>query len=228
MKNPAQPKASGSDLAYRLKVEDEETPVTDGRIKNPPRHSLNTGASANRKVPLRQHSKSKDGWDYFRTLDPAANIVLFSPVIIPVNNETEPGMDPFEAFGRALSEHHARIRHVPYLPETGYTDIHRTFLEEGDAAIIIICEVEPEHEPRRSIRKQIEFGDAVCEAVRGENFEMIEPRALLGVFCMSDYFAEKKESRRFQDEFENLVRVAGYNERIAKALAETIFGAKWI
>ncbi len=77
-----------------------------------------------------------------RSLQPEDLLVLFTPAVLPAVPPPpggDAGMDPFEPFGRALSEHHKRIRHVPYVPRDGMTDIHLGFLQKARAVVIVVC-----------------------------------------------------------------------------------------
>ena len=52
-------------------------------------------------------------------------------------------MDPFEPLGHALSKHHKRIRHVPYVPSVGMTETHLAFLRRGQyagAVVVVVCD----------------------------------------------------------------------------------------
>jgi hypothetical protein len=49
-------------------------------------------------------------------------------------------MDPFEPFGRDLSQHHANIRHVPYVAKHGMIQIHKQLLEGTGGVLVVICE----------------------------------------------------------------------------------------
>ncbi|GME60926.1 uncharacterized protein LTHEOB_7153 [Neofusicoccum parvum] len=94
-----------------------------------------------------------------RSLPRNANLVLFTPVVPPPEPDQPspaergavqepPGkggradadapMDPFEPLGRALSRHHARVRHVPYVPGVGMTRTHQTFLEHAAAVVLVV------------------------------------------------------------------------------------------
>ncbi|OJD31535.1 uncharacterized protein BKCO1_4700037 [Diplodia corticola] len=102
-----------------------------------------------------------------RSLPRSGNLVLFSPAV-PPEPEPQPSfgddggavqspphtsksgrasgdapMDPFEPLGRALSRHHSRVRHVPYVPSVGMTGTHRTFLEHASAIVlVVVCNAE--------------------------------------------------------------------------------------
>lgn len=95
-----------------------------------------------------------------RSLPRTANLVLFAPVAPPEDLEeplspaeggavqdlrlgksradADAPMDPFEPLGRALSRHHSRIRHVPYVPSVGMTGTHQAFLEHAAAVVLVV------------------------------------------------------------------------------------------
>lgn len=94
-----------------------------------------------------------------RSLPRSSNLVLFAPVVppepepVPAEGAVQepPGkhgssradadapMDPFEPLGRALSRHHSRVRHVPYVPSVGMTTTHQTFLEHAAAVVLVVA-----------------------------------------------------------------------------------------
>lgn len=79
-----------------------------------------------------------------RSLPSKLNLVLFTPAVPPAGNyddtRAEPRIDPFEPLGRALSEHHKRIRHVPYVPNIGITQTHLAFLQCAGAVVVVVCD----------------------------------------------------------------------------------------
>ncbi|KAF2491889.1 hypothetical protein BU16DRAFT_585060 [Lophium mytilinum] len=76
-----------------------------------------------------------------RALHPSSFLVLFTPVVPPPSPSASPNTDPFEPLGRALAQHHARIRHVPYVPSVGMTDTHLAFLRHaGAVVVVVVCE----------------------------------------------------------------------------------------
>ncbi|KAF2454484.1 hypothetical protein BDY21DRAFT_366248 [Lineolata rhizophorae] len=52
--------------------------------------------------------------------------------------DDEPPMDPFEPLGRALSRHHRRVRHVPFVPRVGLTATHGPFVALAGAVIVVV------------------------------------------------------------------------------------------
>jgi len=71
-------------------------------------------------------------------------LVLFTPVVPPpLGGDATVRMDPFEPLGHALSKHHKRIRHVPYVPSVGMTETHLAFLQRGQyagAVVVVVCD----------------------------------------------------------------------------------------
>ncbi|OCK91239.1 uncharacterized protein K441DRAFT_707275 [Cenococcum geophilum 1.58] len=70
-------------------------------------------------------------------------LVLFTPVVPPPPGDATVRMDPFEPLGHALSKHHKRIRHVPYVPSVGMTETHLAFLQRGQyagAVVVVVCD----------------------------------------------------------------------------------------
>src|ERR1700712_4102325 len=78
----------------------------------------------------------------FGEIPDAANVLLLTPYLHqpPPNAPPALAMDPFEPFGRELTEHHARIRHVPYVPKRGMIEMHRSLMREAGGVIVVMCE----------------------------------------------------------------------------------------
>ncbi|OCK91916.1 uncharacterized protein K441DRAFT_572362 [Cenococcum geophilum 1.58] len=77
-----------------------------------------------------------------RSLQSEDYLVLFTPMVPPLPKGNA-RMDPFEPLGRALSEHHKRIRHLPYGPSAGMTETHFAFLQRGQhagAVVVVVCD----------------------------------------------------------------------------------------
>lgn len=132
----------------------------DNHTTDPQNHTANSSGRSMVTSPgfLRRDAQTLNA---IRSLPRSANLVLFTPVVPP-----EPGpepelvssspnevkyskkaagrasadapMDPFEPFGRALSRHHARVRHVPYVPSVGMTGTHKTFLQHASAIVLVV------------------------------------------------------------------------------------------
>lgn len=100
-----------------------------------------------------------------RSLAPEALIVLFTPVLVPSKVGTAPStkefIDPFESLGQALSEHHKRIRHVPYVPKVGLTKTHVAFVRLAGAVVVVTCEAGVA--TLESLKNQRVFADRIAE-----------------------------------------------------------------
>lgn len=120
-------------------------------------------------------------------------------------------MDPFEPFGRELANHHANIRHVPYVPKYGMMELHESLLEDAGAVILVVCEP-PEFEGRSPkdrvdrLEEQQLFAKAVIECLDDE-----VPNALISI-----------KTETFSDDFELAIKVASW-EKLTDATAE-LFG----
>ena len=153
-----------------------------------------------------------------RSLPRAASILLFTPAIIPAG-QTE-GLseyrytDPFEPFGRALSRHHKRIRHVPYVAKVGFTEIHDAFISQADAVITVVCE--PERSKHESMSNQMDFAEHALDAV--ESKEANASHALVLVQCGEDEFRPPVDAG-----FMNVVESTTYDADIAKHIANALF-----
>jgi hypothetical protein len=107
------------------------------------------------------------------------NIVLFTPVIpLPLPNATADGAsshrsagrlaDPFEPLGLALSRHHNKIRHVPYVPNIGPTDMHFKFLQFAGSIIVVTCDIiDLASTKRAKFTDQIAFAKAINRTGQG-------------------------------------------------------------
>lgn len=157
-----------------------------------------------------------------RNLPPATNILLFTPVIIPAGQRLEDIMhdsetvDPFEAFGRALSTYHRRIRHVPYVAKVGFTGTHEAFVSQADAVITVVCE--PEVEKHRSVSNQMDFAEATLDSLEG--MEANASSALVLVQCGANEYRLPVDAS-----FMNVIECQAYNADNARHIAQTIFEA---
>ncbi|KAL1648756.1 hypothetical protein SLS58_001935 [Diplodia intermedia] len=105
-----------------------------------------------------------------RSLPSSGNLVLFTPVVPPEPDPTpsfgdeggavhpppysknaDAPVDPFEPLGRAMSRHHSRVRHVPYVPSVGMTATHRTFLQHASAIVMVVVCKDDDEGRRRPI-----------------------------------------------------------------------------
>ena len=66
-------------------------------------------------------------------------ILLLTPTVPPASVPSGIAVsDPFETLGRALSQSHARIRHVPYTISGGFTSTHAVFISRATAIILVL------------------------------------------------------------------------------------------
>lgn len=155
-----------------------------------------------------------------RSLPKEANILLLTPVIVPAGNaETyreDPHSDPFEQFGKALSKHHKRIRHVPYLATVGLTEIHKAFIDEADAMITMVCE--PCHGKLESLEWQMDFAEDAVDALQSKADET--PNTLVLIECGEEEYRPPADGT-----FDNVIESASYNDEVAKQIAYAIFKA---
>ncbi|KAK3074594.1 hypothetical protein LTR53_002872 [Teratosphaeriaceae sp. CCFEE 6253] len=130
---------------------------------------------------------STRGLTQLRELPPTATLLLYTPVLLPSGHVSEPDSppddddpvdakpappssqrppptttDPFEMLGRALSKHHRRVRHVPYVPRVGFTPTHAAFLAKAHAVIVVTCEPAACADMETTLAKQAEFVGAVA------------------------------------------------------------------
>lgn len=106
------------------------------------------------------------GEKFVSRLEPGASVALYTPVIVFTDKYAGPSnkeIDPFETYGRTLSEYNKRIRHVPYVPHRGYTEIHEAFLHMADAVVIVTCT--PERDRVEGMEQQRAFVKAVHDAL---------------------------------------------------------------
>lgn len=155
-----------------------------------------------------------------RSLPPTSLVLLLTPVLAPAyldhstldSNTT----DPFEAFGRELSKHHHRLRHVPYLPSIGMTDTHIAFIEQAAAVVVVICEPEDSDEQSISIAKQQSFADEVLERREDLTHDDEETPFVLVRF-------ESTESEYIADEYNNVLRAPAFTKQASAKAARLLF-----
>lgn len=166
----------------RLRIDDERaTTSTSPRPTRTPSQRTMPAAGEAYRSSSRSLAKLRD-------LPASAVLLLFTPVMVPSGFLNDARVDakaseissaavkkidtdPFELLGKALSEHHRRIRHVPYVPSVGFTETHDAFLSQADGVIIVTCE--PERMPGRSkvelmevaLAKQASFAENTAVAV---------------------------------------------------------------
>lgn len=85
--------------------------------------------------PMEEEATFDASSSVLSTLSSSDILLLLSPAI----PGPDPALDPFEPFGRALSRFHPKVRHVPYVPAHGMRDIHREFLAEAGAVVVVVA-----------------------------------------------------------------------------------------
>ena len=130
--------------------------------------------------------------------------------------ETET-MDPFEAFGRALSAYHRRIRHVPYVAKVGFTPTHEAFVDQAEAVITVVCE--PDIDKDQSVSDQMNFAEAALDCL--ERTEACAANALVLVQCGANQYRLPIDAT-----FMNVIECQTYNAEAAKTIARTLFEAR--
>lgn len=125
----------------------------------------------------RLHRSSPESIAALRSLPSTAIIVLFTPVLsFDVKSDGAAGdrTDPFESLGKALSHHHKRIRHVPYVPKAGMTPTHVAFLRHASAIVTVVC-MPPGASSTKSdasLKSQISFSGEVAAALKKMHSEV--------------------------------------------------------
>jgi len=79
----------------------------------------------------------------FENVPETEAIILLTPYLQappPHISASAQSMDPFEPFGRSLTEYHSNIRHVPYVATYDMTDTHRHLLNNAGGVIVVVCE----------------------------------------------------------------------------------------
>lgn len=155
-----------------------------------------------------------------QSLPPTSLVLLLTPVLAPAYMENSTldsnTTDPFEAFGRELSKHHHRLRHVPYLPGVGMTDTHIAFIEQAAAVIVVICEPEDSDDMEQSIEYQQSFANDVLarrEALTDDDHET--PFVLVRF--------EHKDSEDVDDEYSNVLRAPALTRQASAKAARLLF-----
>lgn len=138
------------------------------------------------------------------------NVVLLTPAVPLVNSveKGEPCVDPFEAFGRAMSQGNGMVgvEHVPFVPERGLVDLHLPFIQSADA--IIVVTLKPVHLDKEraslSIEAQNNFVVRVSDAIRA-----IRANSVRSPLCCVQFGSTEFEPPR---EYDNVIRCASYTK----------------
>lgn len=152
-------------------------------------------------------------------------IVLFTPVMpqVDVDNgigrKREDSADPFECFGKRLSERPARIRHVPFLCKVGLTDLHLPWIRQAHAILVIISEPSGATvgDIEASVKSQGKFLAAVSTALRDMRPSDAEEVTLTYVYC-GIY-------RDLQDQdYGNIVQIPSYTRQDLCSAVDLLVG----
>jgi len=153
-----------------------------------------------------------------RSLPPTALVLLLTPVLARARaDHSSPecdSTDPFEAFGRELSKHHHRLRHVPYLPRVGMTDTHTAFIEQAAAVVVVICE--PEDPDEQIIEDQQSFANDVLAKREGLTEDDEGTPFVLVRF-------ESTGSEYIDDEYSNVLRAPALTKQASAKAAQLLF-----
>lgn len=155
-----------------------------------------------------------------RSLPPTSLVFLLTPVLAPAHvdrlNAESNTTDPFEAFGRELSKHHHRLRHVPYLPKVGMTETHVAFIEQAAAVVVVVCE--PEDSDEQMLEDQQSFADEViakqAESTDGDDDE--ETPFILVQF-------DSTRSECIEDEYNTVLRAPALTKQAFTKAAQLLF-----
>lgn len=161
----------------------------------------------------------------FRNLSSSGTIVLFTPVITPAgsgkaSNKNAESVDPFEILGRALSRHHRRIRHVPYVPRVGFTETHDAFLSQADAVVVVICE--PESQKHEGLGCQVDFAEAAHDGLESNHFGRSASNPMILIQCgdpNGNFWPDLST-------FDSVMKCRAYDTEMAQQIARKIFDGR--
>lgn len=153
-------------------------------------------------------------------------IVVFSPAMPPLDSDSKAkeskgeNADPFESFGRAIGQKHARVSHVAYVPAVGYTDKHRTWTLQAHAIITIVCEPPVGAGIGKrddSIANQQRFSMAVSDTVRTLRTADGDQLTMSALYCGEDRSSSPSG-------YQNLVHCPSYTKADLKSAAGLLMG----
>ncbi|KAK4632067.1 hypothetical protein CLAFUW4_03739 [Fulvia fulva] len=155
------------------------------------------------------------------SLGNSSTIVLFTPVIAPAGsakatNKTNGSADPFEPLGRALSRHHKRVRHVPYVPNIGFTETHDAFLSQADAVIVVICE--PDAGKHEALANQVDFAEATRDG--------LEESSCAGSLILIQCGDARGTFWPDLSQFDNTLKCQSYDSNTAQQIARKLVESK--
>lgn len=153
-------------------------------------------------------------------------LVLFTPAMPPISTDlkskpqTKDPADPFEPLGRALSARHSRVRHVPYVPKVGLTNLHLPFIRQAHAIIVVVCE--PPGSPKakdESVANQERFAAAVSSAL-----VTLRPTDGAQVTTSLVQCCGNGRASQPQQGFQNILQCPGYSQADQEAAVRLLMG----
>jgi hypothetical protein len=214
-------------LALRIRRLQHLKPQIESAIEacESERQGSETTNAAGRPHNIKFSRASETNLQTIRSLPPAANILLFTPVIIPAGQKLETyleceseTMDPFEHFGKALSYYHSKIRHVPYVAKVGFTETHHAFVSEADAVVTVVCEPAGPIDKYHSVSYQMDFAEAALDSLESKTANAAD--ALVLIQCGANEYRSP-----VCPTFMNVIECKAYNAKIAQSIAQTIFSS---
>ncbi|KAF2397241.1 hypothetical protein EJ06DRAFT_559352 [Trichodelitschia bisporula] len=73
---------------------------------------------------------------------PANSYILLLTPVLPPSTHAASQVDPYEPFGVSLNTRRRNLRHAPYVPTRGLTQLHTTFLADplcGGVVAVLAC-----------------------------------------------------------------------------------------
>ncbi|OQN98649.1 hypothetical protein B0A48_15315 [Cryoendolithus antarcticus] len=211
MRDPAYIAAWSASLAQHVRAA-EAQPTTEAS-----RSTLTTTRRSTKSTPspgVEVMRSSAPALAALRTLPQSSLLLLLTPVLPTDIDDVKPGLsrsktaiDPFEPLGRELATHHPRIRHVPFLPNAGLSTVHRGFLQEADAVILVIST----SDDTSSLLQQ--------QTIAGEMASLAHGSAILVLF--GDAVGIK--DARVLDAYANVIRAGQLDKRTFETIARTLF-----
>lgn len=203
----------------RVHLTERVTTPVDADIGPP----MATKATQNR-LSIRFLRSSEWSLNAIRTLrtDKESLIVLFTPVVPPVEGTASSGpddtSDPFESMVVALSKHHPRIRHVPFVPKVGLTETHLAWIRRADAIVTVNCEITASDglSPDQSVKNQASFATAVADAMHTMRADSDEV-SLTCAYCGQDQPA-------MLSDYENMLLCPDYRQTHLEQAAGLLLG----
>lgn len=149
-----------------------------------------------------------------RSLPEPCMLVLFTPVMPPLENDSIVNMerrdpaDPFECFGKSLSQRHARVRHVPFVPIVGLTDLHLPWIRQAHAIVVIVAEPPSAacvKNSKTSVENQEKFMAAVPTALHSMRPSDADQVTITSVYCGVNRASQNSD-------YQNIIQVPSYTQ----------------